>query len=278
MDEERAPPPVPDELERKGSLMTLPIDTSRAAMLRQQTYLDTVAHNIANVNTAGFKATYAALESGGSPQATDPAETPTSTDTPPLTGQVQTNRRFTQGPLRETGVPTDFAIDGDGFFVLQASDGTTTYTRNGSFRLDSTGQFVDAAGRLLQPPIGVPQNGSDLRVAGDGTVSALLPGTAGRQTIGQIQLATFSNPNGLLAGADGTYTPTAASGPARLGTPGQGLAGTVRNGTLEGANTDVTEQMTSLLAAQRLYQLNTSAFRMDDQLLGMADQLGSGAG
>jgi flagellar basal-body rod protein FlgG len=255
--------------------MALPIDTARTAMLRQQRYLETVAHNISNVDTPGFKATYAALESGELPA---PGNTSTAADGSgaPLSAQLETNRRFSQGPIRDTGVPTDMAIDGDGFFVLQAADGTTSYTRNGSFRLDSSGRITDAAGRSLQPELVMPTGSGDLRVAPDGTVSAFVPGSAARQTLGRLQLATFPNANGLLEGADGSFSPTAASGRAQTAAPGQDLAGTVRSGALEGANTDVTEEMTNLLAAQRLYQLNTSAFRMADELQGMSDQLASG--
>lgn len=255
--------------------MALPIDTTRTGMLRQQQVLDTVAHNVANVDTPGFKATYAALESGELPPPADP-NAPADDGGAPLSARIEINRRFTQGPIRDTGVPTDLAIDGDGFFAVQTAGGDTTYTRNGNFRLDASGRVVDAAGRILQPELTVPAGASDLRVAPDGAISAYVPASAARQTLGRMQLAVFPNPNGLLAGADGTYSPTAASGSAQLAVPGQSSAGAVRGGALEGANTDVTEQMTSLLAAQRLYQLNASAFRMADELQGMADQMATG--
>ncbi len=255
--------------------MALPIDTTRTGMLRQQRYLETTAHNIANVDTPGFKATYAALESGELPAPADGSAANDGSGAP-LSAQLEANRRFSQGPIRDTGVPTDMAIDGDGFFVLQAADGTTSYTRNGSFRLDSGGRLTDAAGRVLQPELAMPSGSGDLRVAPDGTVSAYVPGSAARQTLGRLQLATFPNPNGLVVGADGTFSPTTASGAAQLATPGQDNTGGVRSGALEGANTDVTEEMTNLLAAQRLYQLNASAFRMADELQGLADQLATG--
>lgn len=255
--------------------MALPIDTTRTGMLRQQQYLETVAHNIANVDTPGFKATYAALESGEVPAPADGSSVDDGAGAP-LSAQLEANRRFTQGPIRDTGAPTDIAIDGAGFFVLQAADGTTSYTRNGSFRLDSSGRITDTAGRVLQPELVMPSGSGDLRVAPDGTVSAFVPGSAARQTLGRLQLATFPNSNGLLAGADGSFSPTAASGAAQLAAPGQDAAGSVRGGALEGANTDVTAEMTNLLAAQRLYQLNASAFRMADELQGMADQMASG--
>lgn len=247
------------------------IDMSRAGMLRQQQYLDATAHNVANAATPGFKAIRAALESGDvNPAATDPAQA-TGTDVPTLTARVNLGRLFTQGSLRDTGMPTDMAIDGDGFFVVRGADGNDAYTRNGGFRPDAQGRLADAAGNLLQPGVTVPA-GASVRVGADGTVTAALPDGSTRQ-VGQVRLAHFANPNGLLAGANGTFTATVASGAAQLATPGQNGAGTVRGGALEQSNADITEQMTSLVAAQRAYQLNTSAFRMSDEMLRMANSL-----
>lgn len=250
------------------------IDITRAGMLRQQQFLDTTAHNVENVDTPGFKINRAALESGelpppaGSPQATGTA-------TPGLTALINVNRLFSQGAIRSTGVPTDMAIEGDGFFAVRQADGTPGYTRNGAFRTDSNGQLVDGGGRIVQPPVTVPNGAGELRVADDGTVSVLLADGRTRQSVGQIQLARFTNPNGLLAGADGIYTATAASGSAQTVTPGPN-GSRIRGGALENSNTDLSEQMTNLMAAQRAYQLNTSAFRMEDEMLQNASELPQG--
>lgn len=246
------------------------IDMSRAGMLRQQQYLDATAHNVANAGTPGFKAVRAALESGDVPPAGDPAQA-TGTATPAFTARINIGRLFTQGALRDTGSQTDMAIDGDGFFALRRPDGSDAYTRNGSFQRGADGRLTDGAGNLLQPPVTVPQ-GAAIRVAQDGAVTAVLPDGRSQQ-VGQLQLARFANSNGLVAGANGLFTATAASGPAQLTAPGQNGAGGVRNGVLEEANTDITEQMSNLVAAQRAYQLNTSAFRMSDEMLRMANQL-----
>lgn len=246
------------------------IDLSRAGMLRQQQALDAVAHNVANTGTAGFKATRAALESGDPPAGTTAPTT--GTDTPPLTARMMVGKLFTQGPIQDTGVATDMAIDGEGFFVVRQPDGTEGYTRNGSFKVDADGRLTDAAGRRVQPEVTLPPTAADLRVNAEGAVTVRMPGGV-RQEVGRLQLAQFANPNGLLAGSDGIYTATAASGDAQLVTPGQNGAGTVRGGALEGANTDITEQLTNLIAAQRAYQLNTSAFRTSDDMLRMAAQL-----
>ncbi len=248
------------------------IDVSRAGMLRQQQALDAGAHNIANANTPGFKAIRAALESGDVPS-TDPAEV-TGTDTPGLQARLNIGRLFTPGPVRATGALTDMAIDGDGFFSVRRPDGATAYTRNGSFSPDAGGRLVDPTGNLLQPGITLPNGATALRIGGDGLVSATLPG--GRTEVaGRIALARFTNPHGLTSTADGLYTATAASGAALVSAPGQNGAGDVRTGALEGANTDIADQMTSVMAAQRAFQLNTSAFRMADDMLRLAGGIGS---
>jgi flagellar basal-body rod protein FlgG len=250
------------------------IDLSRAAMLRQGQYLDTTANNVSSLGVAGFKAVRAALETGETDaNPPDPADA-TGTPAPALTAYLSFNRLFTQGDLHETGVATDMAISGDGFFAVRQADGVEAYTRNGAFRTDSTGRLTDDSGNVLQPGITLPTGTAGLRIAADGTVTAILDG--GReQAAGRLQLARFVNANGLLAGANGLFSATAASGPAQVAAPGQNGMGTVRTGVLESANTDITEQMTILMAAQRAYQLNTTAFRNADEMLRLAAQLQS---
>ena len=256
--------------------MLRPIDTSRAGMMRQQQQLDATAHNIANVGTAGFKALRVALESGDTPPPGEAARITADPGTPPLSARVPVSRLFTQGAVKPSESPTDMAIVGDGFFVVRQPNGTEGFTRNGSFRVDSGGALVDGVGLRVEPPVMVPYGAADLRVEVDGRITVqLAPGR--REGIGEIRIARFENPAGLVSGADGVFTTTAASGPAQLSRPGENGAGTVRGGALEDANTDISEQMTNLLAAQRAYQMNTSAFRMADDMLRMAGQL-SGQG
>jgi flagellar basal-body rod protein FlgG len=248
------------------------IDLSRAGMLRQGQVIDAVAHNIANANTPGFKAIRAALESGDVAAAQDP-ENATGTDTPPLTARMQTGRVFTQGALHQTGAVGDMAITGEGFFIVRRQDGSAAYTRGGAFRPDAQGRLVDGSGNLLQPGITVPANTSELRIAPDGTVNAVVEG--GRTRVaGQLRLARFTNPDGLEAAGDGLYIATDAAGLPQALVPGQNGIGNVTTGALEDANTDITEQMSSLVAAQRAYQLNTSAFRMADEMLKLSTALG----
>lgn len=241
------------------------IDISRAGMLRQGHQLDVLAHTIANVNTPGFKAFRALLESG----AVAPPEP--GAPVPPLGGQVPTATMFRQGPIRETGVPTDLAIDGEGFFSVRRPDGTQAYTRGGAFRRDAQGRLVDGAGNALQG-VTLPDGAVGLRIAAGGQVLAVM--ADGRtQNAGQIELARFINPQGLLAVGDGLFVETAASGPVRLAPPGQDGVGVVRVGALEAANVDLVDELSGVLVAQRLYQLNTASFRTADEMLHMAATL-----
>jgi flagellar basal-body rod protein FlgG len=249
------------------------IDLSRTAMLRHQQALDSTAHNIANAQTPGFKAVRAAMEGGEAPPV-EAALTPGGSASPALPSSVPVSRLFLQGDVRDTGHPTDMAIVGEGFFVVQQPDGTDGYTRNGALRPDAEGNLVDGTGRRLQPPITIPDGATGLHVGRDGAVTAQIGGQ--QQEIGRVQLARFTNPQGLLAGPDGVFTATAASGPAVTGAPGENGLGHVQGGALESANADLTVQMTSMLAAQRAYQLNTSAFRMADEMLRIAGQMGNG--
>jgi flagellar basal-body rod protein FlgG len=241
------------------------IDISRAGMLRQGRQLDVRAHNIANISTPGFKAFRALLEGGevASPEPGAPV--------PPLGGQVPTAAVFSQGPIHETGVPTDLAIDGEGFFIVQRPDGTQAYTRSGAFRRDAQGQLVDAAGNALQG-VTLPDGTVGLRIAAGGQVLAAM--ADGRiQNAGQVQLARFVNPEGLQAVGDGLFTATAASGAPQPAPPGQDGVGVVRVGALEAANADLADELAGVLAAQRLYQLNTASFRIADEMLHMAATL-----
>lgn len=246
------------------------IDLSRAGMLRQGQYLESIVSNITGTNITGYKAVRAALETGE--LAPTDSVSGTGTDTPALTTSLKISRLFTQGEINPSDRFTDLAINGDGFFIVQSPDGAEGYTRNGSFGTDQQNRLIDAAGNLLQPGITIPPNTTSLKINDDGSVTALL--ASGRQVAaGQIRLARFMNPNGLLTSGGSVYTASAASGPAQTVLPGQNGAGTVVTGSLEASNTDFGSQMSNLMAAQRAYQLNTSSFRMSDDMLRMAGTL-----
>ncbi len=252
--------------------MLYAIDLSRAAMLRQQQYLDVSGQNIANVNTNGFRLDMANLTTGENSAAGSDPSLATTSGTPPLTSAMYVSKLFVQGPIAGTGNPLDLAINGEGFFAVQLPDGSQGYTRNGAFQIDTQGRIEDGAGNLLQPPITVPQGATNLHVGSDGSVSADVNGAP--QPLGQIQLASFVNPNGLQDGANGVFTATAAAGQPQFAVPGQNGFGSLRQGALEGANGDLPGQFANLMAAQRAYQMNTSAFSIADQMLHIASTIG----
>lgn len=249
------------------------IDLTRAGMLRIQAALETHAYALSNLQTPGFKFSRAILEAGEA-QVTG-GTLPDGTQVPSLSANVATRRLFTQGPLRETGAELDFAIDGDGFFVMQGPEGTPGYTRNGAFRLDDQRRVVDSGGRALQPGLALPAGATAPRIAEDGTLTVAMPDRS-RRAVGQVQVARFVNPGGLVGGTDGVFQATAESGPALVGGPSTDGRGRVRSGVLEDPNTDLSEQMAALTAAQRAYQMNTSAFRMADEMLRMAGTMANG--
>jgi flagellar basal-body rod protein FlgG len=176
-------------------------------------------------------------------------------------------RNFSQGNLQQSGNNLDIAIKGQGFFQMQMPDGSTGYSRDGSFQLDGAGQIVNSAGHVLQPGITVPVNAQSISVASDGTVSAVLPGSSTPQTLGQIQLASFVNPAGLEPRGQSLYAETAASGTPQVGNPGSDGSGGLLQGFVEGSNVNVVEELVSMIATQRAYELSSKAIQTTDQML-----------
>lgn len=249
------------------------IDISRAAMMRQATWLDATGGNIANVSTTGYKSQQTVLETGEDTVAAQP-DLATGTATPGLGGFVSLTKLFTQGPIQSTGRNTDLAIQGDGFFQVLNPDGTAGYTRNGALAFDANGQLTDGNGNVLQPPVTLPAGADASSVQVDRFGKVTIAAGNGQRAIGQLQLARFTNPNGLIAGANGVYTASAASGAAITGAPGASGLGTLVPGALEGSNTDLATQMAAMIAAERGYQINSSAFSIADQMLGISSQMG----
>ncbi|MEY4504724.1 MAG: flagellar basal body rod protein, partial [Pseudomonadota bacterium] len=186
---------------------------------------------------------------------------------------VAVAKQFTQGSLKETGNELDLAIAGRGMFQIQLPDGTTAYTRNGSFKLDSNGTVVTSDGYPLTPQITIPADVQQISVGTDGTVSVLQPGQTNMQQVGQIQTALFVNPAGLAALGDNNYINTAASGDPIAGTPGLNGLGTIREGFVEMSNVQLVEQMTDLITGQRAYEANSKAILTSDEMLGIVNGL-----
>jgi flagellar basal-body rod protein FlgG len=186
---------------------------------------------------------------------------------------VATERIFTQGNLQQTGNDKDVAIQGAGFFQVMLPDGTTAYTRDGSFQVDSQGQLVTSSGFTIQPAITIPANAQGVTVGRDGTVSVKLPGIAAPTQVGALQLVTFMNPAGLESKGENLYVETGSSGTPNVNTPGNNGAGLLMQGYVETSNVNVVEEMVNMIQTQRAYEINSKAISTSDQMLQKLAQL-----
>jgi flagellar basal-body rod protein FlgG len=186
---------------------------------------------------------------------------------------VAIERIFTQGNPQATGNDKDLMVNGNGFFNVLLPDGTTAYTRDGSFQRDANGQMVTSSGFVLQPAITIPINAQSITVGRDGTVSVTLPGQTAAQQIGSIQLSTFINPTGLESKGENLYVETGASGAAQANTPGTNGTGVILQGYVETSNVNVVEEMVNMIQTQRAYEINSKAITTSDQMLAKLSQL-----
>jgi flagellar basal-body rod protein FlgG len=254
--------------------------TASTGMTGEQTRLDVIANNLANMNTPGFKAAQATFQDLVYQTQTAPGTSAPGGSTVPSGVEVglgtklaSTSRVFTQGSLEQTGSQTNLAISGAGFFQVTLPDGTVGYTRDGSFQLSGTGQLLTSDGYLVQPAITVPQNATSLSIGSDGTVSVTVAGQSAPQTVGQLQLAEFQNPAGLAAQGQNLFTATQASGAPVVATPGQQGLGTLSQGYVEQSNVSLTDEMVSLIDAERAYEAMAKVVSTGDQMLQMANQM-----
>ncbi|MBE3599444.1 MAG: flagellar basal-body rod protein FlgG [Limnochordaceae bacterium] len=254
--------------------------TAASGMVGQQFTIDTIANNLANVNTGGFKKSrvdfqdllYQTLRFAGTP-VTAGAEIPTGLQVGHGVRPVATVKIFTQGTFRETDNPLDLVIEGDGFFQILMPDGTVAYTRDGAFKKDSEGRLVTSDGFALEPEIVIPPEAMEVSVASDGTVSVINPGSNEPQTVGQLELARFVNPAGLRNYGRNLFLATAASGQPIVGQPGLDGFGSLAQGFLEISNVQVVEEMVNLILAQRAYDANSKAIQASDDMLNTANNL-----
>ena len=253
---------------------------AKTGMEAQQTQLDHISHNLANSATNGYKKSHAVFEdlmyqnlrqSGAN--STEQNQLPTGLQVGLGTRAVATSRSFTQGNLQTTERSLDVAIRGNGFFEIQMPDGTTGYTRDGSFQVNSQGQMVTNNGFPVQPGITIPANATSITVSQEGLVSVVVPGNAQPQQVGQLQLTNFINPAGLEPKGQNLYTETAASGTPNTGTPGQESFGQLQQGALETSNVNVVEELVGMIQTQRAYELNSKAIQTSDQMLQRLTQL-----
>ncbi len=253
---------------------------AKTGMEGQQTKLDSIANNLANVGTNGYKRAgvvfedlmYQNLRSAGA-ATSEQSQLPTGLQVGLGVRAAASTRNFGQGSLQQTGGNLDLAIKGQGFFQIQLPDGSTGYTRDGGFQVDSNGQLVTNAGYVVQPGVTIPANAQSVTIALDGTINVTLPNQTAPQSLGQLQLASFVNPAGLEPRGSNLYAETAASGTPNAGAPGSGGLGSLQQGFVEGSNVNVVEELVSMIATQRAYELNSKAIQTSDQMLQRLSQL-----
>jgi flagellar basal-body rod protein FlgG len=253
---------------------------AKTGMEGQQTKLDTIANNLANTGTNGYKRggvvfedlMYQNLRQTGA-ASSDQSVLPTGLQVGLGARVAATTRNFSQGSLQQTSNDLDLAIKGRGFFQVTLPDGGTGYTRDGSLQVDANGQLVTAAGFSLNPAITIPANAQKVSIAQDGTVNVSVPGAATPQAVGQIQLASFINPAGLEPRGQNLYGESASSGAPQAGAPGANGLGLIQQGAVEGSNVNVVEELVSMIATQRAYELNSKAIQTSDQMLQRLAQL-----
>ncbi|MBL8047452.1 MAG: flagellar basal-body rod protein FlgG [Chthonomonas sp.] len=256
------------------------LNTAGTGMLSQQLNLDVISNNLANVNTTAFKQQRAEFQdlmvqtfraSGASTGGAVNLPSPVQIGLGSKFSATATN--FAGGPMQATGNPLDLAINGDGFFSVQKADGGLAYTRDGSFKLDATGLVVTNDGYPLVPNITVPAGAKAITVSGNGTVSAILPGTNEPTSLGQISTTVFANPSGLTRAGQNLYLAGGASGDAQTATPGQNGAGELTSSFVEGSNVQVVEEMVRMILAQRAYEINSKAIQTADDMLSILNNL-----
>ncbi|MFH1687353.1 MAG: flagellar basal-body rod protein FlgG [bacterium] len=254
--------------------------TASSGMQGQQMNIDNIANNLANINTNGFKKSrvefqdvlYQKFRQAGVASAVGssvPNELAVGYGVKP----VSTVRQFSTGSLEQTGNPLDMAIEGDGFFQIQNIDGTTAYSRDGSFKLTADGQLVTSDGYFLQPEISIPEDAVSMSVGVDGTVQVLQFGQDEATQVGQIELARFVNPAGLSALGHNLYARTGASGDPITDVPGASGLGQINQGYLETSNVSVVDEMVNMIVAQRAYEMNSKAIQTADEMSGIANNL-----
>ncbi|MEO8768127.1 MAG: flagellar basal-body rod protein FlgG [Nitrosospira sp.] len=253
---------------------------SKTGLDAQQTQMDVIANNLANVSTNGFKRSravfedllYQTLRQPGA-QSSQQTQLPSGLQVGTGVRPVATERIFTQGNLQQTGNSKDVAIQGQGFFQVLMPDGTTSYTRDGSFQSDSQGQLVTSSGYQVQPNITIPVNALSITVGRDGTVSITQPGSTASVEVGTLQLATFINPVGLQSVGENFYVETFSSGPPNINSPGIDGAGVLNQGYVETSNVNVVEELVNMIQTQRAYEINSKAIQTSDQMLQRLTQM-----
>lgn len=253
---------------------------AKTGMSAQQTQLDVIAHNLANVSTTGFKRNHAVFEDliyqnlrqvGAS--TSEQNQLPTGLHLGLGVRTVATGRSFSQGSLQESHKPLDVAINGAGFFEVTLPDGSPGYTRDGSFQTDSQGRLVTSSGLPVANGITIPANATSVSISAQGAVSATLPGNIAPQPLGSLAMVGFINPAGLEPVGQNLFRESAASGQPQPGAAGSNGLGLVKQGFLEASNVNVVEELVGMIQTQRAYEMNSKAVQTSDQMLARLSQL-----
>lgn len=254
--------------------------TAKTGLESQQTKLDVISNNLANVSTNGFKRSRPVFEDLLYQNMRQPGAQNNIQDRLPSGMQVgtgvravATERLHTQGGLEQTENSRDLAISGEGFFQVLLPDGTSGYTRDGSFQLNENGQMVTANGYPVEPAIFLPPNALSVNIGEDGTVSVRQPGIALDNEVGQISVSTFINPAGLQSIGGNLYLETGASGAPNENMPGMNGAGRLFQGYVETSNVNVVEEMVNMIQTQRAYEINSKAVSTSDEMLARLSQM-----
>ncbi|HEY0184845.1 MAG TPA: flagellar basal-body rod protein FlgG [Rhodopila sp.] len=253
---------------------------SKTGLDGQQASMDTIANNLANVQTTGYKESrpvfqdlmYQTLRQPGA-QVGDATQLPTGLQLGTGVRVAATEKIHTQGNLNNTGNDMDIAVNGRGFLQVELPDGTDAYTRDGTLQVDQNGQLTTVTGYVIQPPINIPNNALTVTIGKDGTVSVTQPGAAASVQVGQLQLATFINPTGLQNLGENLYQETDASGPPNVLQPGVDGAGQIYQQYTETSNVNVAEELVNMITTQRAYDMNSKAVTTSDQMLQRLTQM-----
>ena len=260
------------------------LSIAATGMQAQQTNVEVIANNLANMNTTGFKQQraefqdllYQTIVQPGAQSSDSGTIVPSGIQLGAGVSTAAVYRINNQGDLKQTSNPYDLAIQGAGFFHVQMPDGTDAYTRAGNFALSPQGQIVTDKGYVVAPGIAVPQNALSVSVNAQGQVMATVPGQSAQQTLGQLELVRFPNEAGLSAQGDNLLTETQASGSPQSALPGSPGYGTISQGYLETSNVNPVEEITSLITAQRAYEMNSKVITAADNMMQETAQIGGG--
>lgn len=249
-------------------------------MEAQNLSITVIANNLANVSTTGFKKSradfqdllYQTIRTPGATSA-ESLQIPTGIQVGMGVKPVSVQKIFLQGDYQQTGNNLDTAIEGDGFFQILMPDGTTAYSRDGAFKLNSDGQIVNSDGYTLEPAITIPSNTTNISISSDGKISVTQAGSTTPKQVGQIELANFINPGGLNSLGKNLFQPSGSSGDPTTSNPGTNGLGTISQGNIEMSNVNVVEEMVNMIVSQRAYEVNSKAVQASDQMLQITNNM-----